>query len=139
MPAGGAQPGGGRRKGRKQTVSNQARKEAAAAGLLPHEWLLKVSRGEPIPHKQWKIVYDTKGNELSRELVEVEVYADFATRIDAAKAAAPYYAPRLSAQQMKLDQSSNASGVMLVPVMSQDDWAKAAAGQQTKLKNDVKA
>jgi len=139
MPAGGARPGGGRLKGRKQTVSNQAREEAAAAGLLPHEWLLKVARGEPIPHKQWKIIYDKKGNELSRELVEVEVYADFATRIDAAKAAAPYYAPRLATQQVKLEQPGNASGVMLVPVMSQDDWAKMALKQQTELKNDVKS
>ena len=139
MPAGGARPGGGRRKGRKQTVSNQAREEAAASGLLPHEWLLKVARGEPIPHKQWKITYDKSGNELSRELVEVEVYADFATRIDAAKAAAPYYAPRLATQQVKLEQPGNASGVMLVPVMSQDDWAKMAVKQQTELKNDVKS
>ena len=76
MPAGGARPNSGRKKGRAQTVSNQAREEAAAAGLLPHEWLLKVARGEPIPHKQWKIIYDKKGNELSRELVEVEVYAE---------------------------------------------------------------
>jgi hypothetical protein len=139
MPAGGARPGSGRLKGRKQTVSNQARKEAAAAGLLPHEWLLKVARGEPIPHKQWKIIYDRNGNELSRELVEVEVYADFATRIDAAKAAAPYYAPRLATQQVKLEQPGNTSGVMLVPVMSQNDWAKMAVKQQTELKNDVKS
>lgn len=139
MPVGGARPRSGRPKGGKQIVSNQARAEAAAAGLLPHEWLLKVARGEPIPHKQWKVVYDKKGNELSRELVEVEVYADFATRIDAAKAAAPYYAPRLATQQVKVEQQANSSGVMLVPVMSREDWAKMAVAQQTELKDDVKS
>lgn len=106
---------------------------------MPHEWLLKVARGEPIPHKQWKVVYDKKGNELSRELVEVEVYADFATRIDAAKAAAPYYAPRLATQQVKVEQQANSSGVMLVPVMSREDWAKMAVAQQAELKDDVKS
>lgn len=139
MPVGGARPRSGRPKGGKQIVSNQARAEAAATGLLPHEWLLKVARGEPIPHKQWKVVYDKKGNELSRELVEVEVYADFATRIDAAKAAAPYYAPRLATQQVKVEQQANSSGVMLVPVMSREDWAKMAVAQQAELKDDVKS
>lgn len=71
-----------------------------ATGMLPHEWLLKVSRGEPIVHRHWDIKYDRSGKEVSRVLVEEEVYADFATRIDAAKAAAPYYAPKLAIQQV---------------------------------------
>ena len=139
MAVGGARPGGGRTKGRAQTVSHQARIAAAEAGLLPHEWLLMVARGDPIPHKQWKVVYCKKGNEVSRELVEVEVYADFATRVDAAKAAAPYYAPRLATQQLKIDPTGKASGVMLVPVASHEDWIKMATKQQTALKQDVKS
>ncbi len=90
---------GGRVKGTQQKVTTQARLEAAQAGLLPHEWLLKVARGEPVPHTKWKITYHAKtGEELKRELVKEEYYADFGVRIDAAKAAAPFYAPRLATQ-----------------------------------------
>ena len=102
MAVGGARPGAGRPKGRTNSVTAEARKAAAESGLLPHEWLLKVSRGEPIEQKRWKIVYDKNGNEKSRELITEEVYADFPTRIDAAKAAAPFYAPRLAVQQVKV-------------------------------------
>lgn len=102
MPVGGARPGAGRPKGSKQKVTAQAREAAMETGLLPHEWLLKVSRGEPIEQKRWVIVYDKNGKEKSRELVTDEVYADFPTRIDAAKAAAPFYAPKLAVQQVNV-------------------------------------
>lgn len=102
MAVGGARPGAGRPKGRITSVSAKARAEAAESGLLPHEWLLKVSRGEPVEQKRWKIIYDKQGNEKSRELITEEVYADFPTRLDAAKAAAPFYAPRLAVQQVKV-------------------------------------
>lgn len=102
MPVGGARPGAGRPKGAKQKITAKAREAAMETGLLPHEWLLKVSRGEPVEQKRWKIIYDGKGNEKSRELITEEVYADFPTRIDAAKAAAPFYAPKLAVQQVKV-------------------------------------
>jgi hypothetical protein len=94
----------GRSKGSKQTVTKQARLEAASSGLLPHEWLLKVCRGEPVLHKRWKVRYHAKtGEELSRELIEEEYYPDFPMRVDAAKAAAPYYMPKLATQTVKVD------------------------------------
>lgn len=102
MPVGGARPGAGRPKGSKQKVTAQARAAAMETGLLPHEWLLKVARGEPIEHTRVVIQYDKNGKEKSRELVTEEVYADFPTRIDAAKAAAPYYAPKLAIQQVNV-------------------------------------
>lgn len=94
----------GRPKGKQQTVTTQARLEAASSGLLPHEWLLKVCRGESILHKRWKVKYHAKtGEELSRELIEEEYYPDFPMRVDAAKAAAPYYMPKLATQTVKVD------------------------------------
>jgi hypothetical protein len=102
MARGGAQPGSGRPKGAVSKITQKAREAAMETGLLPHEWLLKVSRGEPIEQKRWKIVYDKNGNEKSRELITEEVYADFPTRIDAAKAASPFYAPKLAVQQVKV-------------------------------------
>ena len=108
---GGKRAGAGRPKGSTQKVTTKAREEAMASGLLPHEWLLKVSRGEPVTQKSWKVTYDSKGKEKGIELVEEEYYADFATRIDAAKAAAPYYAPRLAVQQVKVVGEGNGAVV----------------------------
>lgn len=108
MARGGARPGGGRPKGSLAKVTEKAREAAMETGLLPHEWLLKVSRGEPIEQKRWVIKYDAKGNEKGRELITEEVYADFPTRIDAAKAASPYYAPRLAVQNVSINANSDA-------------------------------
>ena len=103
MPVGGARPGAGRPKGSTQKITTKAREEAMKTGLLPHEWLLKVARGEPILHKYYRTTVDRRGKE-AKELVEEEVYADFATRVDAAKAAAPYFAPKLSAQTVSIPE-----------------------------------
>lgn len=108
MAGGGRQPGAGRPKGALSKVTAKAKQAAMETGLLPHEWLLKVSRGEGIKQKRWVVKYDAKGNEKSRELVEEEVYADFPTRIDAAKAASPYYSPRLAVQTVSVSGSSDA-------------------------------
>ena len=61
--------------------------EAKKSGLLPHEWLLQVARGEPVLHH----VINAKG-----KYEETLVYPPMDMRIDAAKAAAPYYAPKLA-------------------------------------------
>lgn len=129
----------GRPRGSKQKVTIQSKLEAQAAGLLPHEWLLKVSRGEPIMHKRWEITRDKKtGKEISRTLVVEEVYTDFATRIDCAKAAAPYYAPRLATQQVNFGKGP--LPVMQVPmVASVEEWERIAMDSQAKLKEDVKS
>lgn len=100
---GGARPGSGRPKGSVQKITAKAREEAAQSGLLPHAWLLAVARGEPVSHKRWKITYDKNGNETKRQLVTEDFYADFPMRIDAAKAAAPYYSPRLAVQTVTVD------------------------------------
>jgi hypothetical protein len=108
MAGGGRQPGAGRPKGALSKVTAKAKQAAMETGLLPHEWLLLVSRGEGIKHKRWVVKYDAKGNEKSRELVEEEVYADFPTRIDAAKAASPFYAPKLAVQTVSVSGNSDA-------------------------------
>ena len=108
MAGGGRHPGAGRPKGALSKVTAKAKQAAMETGLLPHEWLLQVSRGEGIKHKRWVVKYDAKGNEKSRELIEEEVYADFPTRIDAAKAASPYYAPRLAVQTVSVTGNSDA-------------------------------
>ena len=60
-------------------LSNQAREEAAKRGELPHEFLLRVARGDEIDGHS----------------------PTFAERIDAAKAAAQYFAPRLTSAHVE--------------------------------------
>lgn len=67
MAHGGARPGAGRKKGGANRLTEKAIEQARAGGLMPLDYLLQVLRDE--------------GN-------------DMATRIDAAKAAAPYVHPK---------------------------------------------
>lgn len=97
----------GTRKGAVADIMQRANEAVKDNHLLPHEWLLKISRGEPILHRQWSIQYDDAGNEIDRKLVDVDVYPDFLTRIDCAKAAAPYFAPKLSSQKVSLGEGIN--------------------------------
>lgn len=69
-------------------MSMAARQAAAATGLLPHEILLSIARGEP----QLLRVPDPATGDVSERLVGVTL-EDIK---DCAKAAAPYYAPKLS-------------------------------------------
>jgi len=99
---GGARKGAGRPKGAISSVSMKAKAAAAESGMLPHEWLLMVSRGEPIEHHRLVVEKDGDGKEIHREYVKEMAYPDMDVRIDAAKAAAPFYAPKLAAQVVKV-------------------------------------
>ena len=99
----------GRPKGASQKITTQAREEAKLMGCLPHEWLLKVTRGEPIVQRFVVSIYDKRGALVGEEVQVKEVYPDLAMRVDAAKAAAPYYAPRLATQVLTLRNKSAGS------------------------------
>jgi hypothetical protein len=105
MPIGGARKGAGRPKASKTKLIEQSKSRTIAdeTGLLPHEWLLKISRGEPVTHVRWVVKHDVAGNERSRILVTEQIYADFPTRIDAAKAIAPFYAPKLTSTKTQIE------------------------------------
>lgn len=116
MPRGGGpRPGAGKKPRQFNVLTRKAREEAQRTGVLPHEWLLSVSRGEAVTHMRLKIEYHksgpNKGEEKSREWVEEIIYADFPTRLDAAKAAAPYYAPKLATQTINVG-AKNADAVV---------------------------
>ena len=80
MPRGGARLGAGRPKGAISRMNTVAREAARRTGELPHQFLLRVARGEEID-----------GTVPTLNL-----------RVDAAKAAAPYFAPRLASQNVNL-------------------------------------
>lgn len=61
---------------------------------MPHEFLIDVYQGKGIS----QTVVSEKGKPTI-----VEVFASFQERIDAAKAAAPFIVPRLSAQAVELN------------------------------------
>jgi hypothetical protein len=99
-------------KGILKTVAEISREAALATGLLPHEWLLKIARGEPIVQKRWVHDFDKEGRSLSRELVEDVVFPTIDQRIDCAKAAAPYYAARISIQHNTHSSTEDLATVM---------------------------
>lgn len=71
---GGKRPGAGRKPSSVNRMSQKAREKAAETGILPHEFLLAVCQGQTIDGH----------------------LPDFRERLDAAKAAAPFYAPKLA-------------------------------------------
>jgi hypothetical protein len=68
-------------------MAHEARERAQATGMLPHEILLAMARGEP--QIEFKVDADGK-------VTERWVSLDVEQRKDAAKAAAPYFAPKIS-------------------------------------------
>lgn len=105
---GGPGRGGGRKPGSVNKLAKQSIIAAKATGILPHEWLLNIVRGEPVEQRRWKIERDENGREVSRELVTETIYPDFPVRMDAAKAASPYYAPRLATQTVSVQGGNEA-------------------------------
>lgn len=79
---------GGRPVGSMSKIASEAREHAKQTGLLPHEILLSMARGEP------QTVYLV--NPLTNAVTEQKQALDIDQRRDAAKAAAPYYAPKIS-------------------------------------------
>jgi hypothetical protein len=82
----------------RKSQSTAIREHAARTGLLPHEWLLKVARGEPIEQSyvEYKRNPDPLGPDI--EVITVKkVFPDVPMRIDAAKSCAAFFAPKLAA------------------------------------------
>ena len=78
MPRGGKREGAGRQPGSITKFAKHAREQARATGQLPHEFLLSIVRGEEVDG----------------------VVPKLDQRIDAAKAAAPYFAPKMTTAEV---------------------------------------
>lgn len=79
----------GRPLGSLNKLAREARAKAAQTGLLPHEILLDIARGNP-QKESWT---DQETGEI---IVKHLPPAPMEMRVDAAKAAAPYFAPKIS-------------------------------------------
>lgn len=82
---------GGRPRGSLNKMSLAVREAAARTGLLPHEILLSMARGEPV--RIVKVAADGSKVETWQEV-------DLETVKDAAGKAAPYFAPKMSAVEV---------------------------------------
>lgn len=80
MPRGGPRAGAGRKKGQSTKLNEEARAKAAEGGLMPLDYLLSIMRDE---------------------------LQDMPSRVDAAKAAAPYVHAKLASVEMKADVKVN--------------------------------
>lgn len=69
-------------------LAREAREAALLTGMLPHEILLQIARGEIIAVKS----IDQETGSINTQYI----IPDLEKRIDAAKACAPYYAPKMS-------------------------------------------
>lgn len=87
MARGGKRPGAGRPRGAINKLSAAATKAAAATGMLPHEILMRLGRGEKVQG------FD---GDLSKQ-----------ERIDCLKASAPFYAPKLLGAVVKTPGDGN--------------------------------
>ena len=107
----------GRPRGALNKTSREQRDRAAESGLLPHEFLLAVTRGETIG----------------------DYVPTFQERLEAAKAAAPFFAPKLSAidanlitSQVPLDSMTDEELEALIRMHSAEDLAAIRAGNATQ-------
>lgn len=96
----------GRPRGALNKASREQRERAATSGMLPHEFLLAVTRGEAI------------GGYVP----------SFAERLEAAKAAAPFFAPKLSAVEASvmhkpMHQMTDDELLALIEVHAEDELA----------------
>lgn len=86
-------------------ISREELLKADRSEDLPHEFLLKVARGLPVSQKRQVTVYHESGPKAGqikcKEWREEIVYPNLQTRMDAAKTAAPYYAPKLAVKVLE--------------------------------------
>lgn len=78
----------------------------------PHVFLARIAAGEPIHQARWEIEYDDHGRAISRVLVQDDYYPTFAERVMAARACAPFFAPRLSASAVSSDRETEVADVL---------------------------
>lgn len=109
MSHGGKRPGAGRPKGVVSKLAAAAVEKAKATGDLPHEFLLRVVRGESI-------------DGMSPSIEQ---------RIHAAIAVAPYFAPKLAAVEQKVESYFRA--VVSNKPMTTDEWMKTYGIERASL------
>lgn len=113
----------GRPEGSHSRLAKDAREKALATGLLPHEILLSMARGE-IQTEQYM---DKESGEVLTRMVPVDLEA----RRDAAKAAAPYFAPKMSTVEVLKTGTDDELDKLIAELASQAGFGPGALGETT--------
>ncbi len=94
---------------KKPSIKDKLEDAVIPADELPHEFLWRIGRGDPITLRITKKKYyqfgPKTGEFKNTYVVEMEYYPTFQERLEAAKIAAPYFAPKLATTTLKQDQT----------------------------------
>lgn len=87
-------------------VSPEGLPEAAVPEILPseiqpHEFLGHIAQGRAVLQWVLRSLRNKTGHTIAHKYTQETILPDFALRLDAAKAAAPYYAARLTKTDLK--------------------------------------
>jgi hypothetical protein len=113
----------GRPKGSLNKFSKDNIKRAQAGGELPHEFLLRIARGEVI---ETPILNSETG-----EVRYIKQVPDLPMRVDAAKNAAPYFAPKLSAVQVMQNADDSDLDSIIAELAAQAGVGPGPGGEGT--------
>lgn len=102
-------------------LAKEAREKALATGILPHEFLLSVARGELQEQKHV--------DPITGEITKQYVCPAFETRIDAAKSAAPYYAPKISTVEVITGMSDDELDAIIAGAASEAEVSVSFNGE----------
>ena len=112
---------GGRPPGAANKLAMQARQAAQATGELPHEFLLRICRGQ--------VITTPVLNQETGEVTQVTQIPDLPMRMEATKAAAPYFAPKLSAVEWTANLNDGVLDELISQYAGQAGLGVAAAGE----------
>lgn len=113
---------GGRPLGSASKMAKESRERAQATGLLPHEILLSIARGEPQPEP---VIDPATGKTVKMGYV----VADLEQRKGAAQAAAPYFAPRIQAVEVTHGMTDDALDQLIASLATETGTSLGFSGE----------
>lgn len=120
---------GGRPLGSTNRLIREARERARETGELPHEFLLRIAQGQVITRK----IIDP----LTQKEVEVVENYDFEARKDAAKAAAPYFAPKISTVEVIRGVQDDELDSIIAELAAQTGIVAGFGGESPEAESDA--
>ena len=108
----------GRPEGSVSKLAREAREKAMATGQLPHEIMLSIARGEIQTEKY----LDKESGEILTRPVSVPIEM----RLDAAKGAAPYYAPKMATVELTQSYSDDELDALIRELLADLDLSAEA-------------
>ena len=121
---GGYRVGSGRKPNSTNRLAKEAREKAQASGELPHEFLLRIARGEVITREY--------RNPATGHIEIVEEQYSFDDRKDAAKAAAPYFAPKISTVEVIRGVADDELDSIIAKLAAETGFGPSDGGESTE-------